>query len=103
MLVGRDFERRVGRTHSLRFRVEIVQKFQQRYVKLSEKFWRAHCKANEEIEQLQAKVDKYEHAQQRLIEEYGKKSYEYNMYTGDIAPGETHESCLHSTTQEEPL
>ncbi len=33
----------------------------------------------------------------------GKKSYENNMYTGDITPGETNESCLHSTTQEEPL
>ena len=111
----RDFERRVDRSESIRFLVEIVQEFQQKYVKLSDKSWRAHCKARDEIEKLQAKVEKYEQAEQRLIEEFGKKSYEYGIYTGEITPSEpdesnesneaneTNESCLHSTTQEEPL
>ena len=60
-------------------------------------------------------------AEQRLIEEFGEKSYEYGVYTGEITPGEeddsdepdetietnetneTNETCLPSTAQEEPL
>jgi cell division protein FtsB len=102
----RDFERRVDRSESIRFLVEIVQEFQQKYVRLSEKSWRAQCKATREIEELQAKVEKYEQAEQRLVEEFGKKSYEYGIYSGETELSETNElneSCLHSTTQEEPL
>ena len=43
-----------------------------------------------------------------MIEEFGKKSYEYGIYTGEItpsetAPSETNELCIPSKTQEEPL
>ena len=47
-----------------------------------------------------------------MIEEFGEKSYEYGVYSGEITPGEeddsdetneTNESCLPSTAQEEPL
>ena len=87
----RDFERRVGRTHSLRFLVEMVQEFQHKYIKLSEKSWRAQCKATREIEELRAKCEEYERARQRLIEEFGNKSYEYGIYSGDITPDEANE------------
>ena len=99
----RDFERRVGRSDSVRFLVELVQEFHERYVKLSDKQWREHCKARDEIEQLKAKVEKYEQAEKRLIDEFEIKSYEYGIYTGEITPNETNETCQHSTTQEEPL
>lgn len=36
------------------------------------------------IEQLQAKIEKHEQAEQRLIEEFEIKSYEYGIYTGEI-------------------
>ena len=67
------------------------------------------CKARAEIEQLQAKVEKFEQAEQRLIEEFEIKSYEYGIYSGEITPSEqdetneTNETCLPSTAQEEPL
>ena len=105
----RDFERRVDRSESVRFLVELVQEFQQRYVKLSEKSWRSTCEARDEIEQLKAKVESFEQAEQRLIVEFGEKSYEYGIYSGEITPSETNEtnetneSCLPSTAQEEPL
>ena len=58
------------------------------------------------LEQLKAKIEKYEQAEKRLIDEFGTKSYEYGIYTGEITPSEqdeTNETCQHSTTQEEPL
>ena len=108
----RDFERRVGRSDSIRFLVEMLQTWQNRYKKLADKQWRSHRKAQEEIEQLKAKIEKYEQAEQRLIEEFGTKSYEYGIYTGETAPSETSESnepnqsnqpCIPSKTDEEPL
>ena len=44
-----------------------------------------------------------------MIVEFGEKSYEYGIYSGEITPSETNEtnetneSCLPSTAQEEPL
>ena len=99
----RDFERRVGRSDSVRFLVEMLQSWQNRYKKLADKQWREHCKARDEIEQLKAKIEKYEQAEKRLIDEFGTKSYEYGIYSGETTPSETNETCQHSTTQEEPL
>ena len=105
----RDFERRVDRSHSIRFLVEMLQTWQNRYQKLADKQWRSHRKAQEEIEQLKAKIEKYEQAEQRLIEEFEIKSYEYGIYTGEITPSEpdetneTNELCIPSKTDKEPL
>ena len=44
-----------------------------------------------------------------MIEEFGTKSYEYGIYTGEITPSETNEPnqsnqpCIPSKTDEEPL
>eukprot|EP01046_Picozoa_sp_COSAG06_P029945 COSAG06_NODE_2815_length_6235_cov_641.255704_8_plen_97_part_00 len=40
---------------------------------------------------LRAKCEEYERARQRLIEEFGNKSYEYGIYSGDITPDEANE------------
>ena len=77
--------------------------WQNRYKKLADKQWREHCKARDEIEQLKAKIEKYEQAEKRLIDEFGTKSYEYGIYSGETTTSETNETCRHSTTQEEPL
>ena len=85
-------------------RIQMLQSWQNRYKKLADKQWREHCKARDEIEQLKAKIEKYEQAEKRLIDEFGTKSYEYGIYSGETTPSETNETCQHSTsTQEEPL
>jgi len=109
----RDFERRVGRTHSLRFLVEMVQEFQQRYVKLSQLCGREsrraddlqakcdeHEQARNKMDDLRAKCEEYERARQRLIEEFGNKSYEYGIYSGDITPDEANETNEINETKE---
>ena len=71
----RDFERRVSRSDSVRFLVEMIQEFHQKFVKLSEKSWKSISEARDEIEQLKAKVEKYEQSEQRLLEEFGEESW----------------------------
>ena len=70
----------------------MVQEFQQRYVKLSQLCGResrraddlqAKCdereQARNKMDDLRAKCEEYERARQRLIEEFGNKSYEYGI------------------------
>ena len=105
----RDFERRVGRTYSLRFLVGMIQEYLNDRKRIGERYWRDKNEAKEKIRQLQAKIEEYEQAEQRLIAEFEIKSYEYGIYSGEITPSETNEtnetnqSCLPLKEQGEPL
>ena len=55
-----------------------------------------------ELGQLKAKVEKYEQAEQRLIEEFGKKSHGYGIYSGETELSEANETNQPNETCENP-
>ena len=78
----RDFERKTSRTYSNQFLVEMLQEFDNARIKLS----KLCLEKDDEIKRLEScchtHAQKYEQARQRIIEEFGEKSYEYNIFMG---------------------
>lgn len=78
----RDFERKTSRTYSNQFLVEMLQEFDNARIRLSKKC----LEKDDEIKRVEkcckGHAQKYEEARQRIIEEFGEKSYEYNIFMG---------------------
>jgi hypothetical protein len=78
----RDFERKTSRTYSNMFLVEMLQEFDNARIKISQ----LCLKKDEDIKTLQKSAEahrkKYEEAEERIIEEFGTKSYEYQIFKG---------------------
>tara|TARA_R110000765_G_scaffold246108_1_gene348233 strand:- start:1571 stop:1900 length:330 start_codon:yes stop_codon:yes gene_type:complete len=78
----RDFERKVSRTYSNRFLVDIIQEYHNIKIKLSQ----LCLQKDKEIKRVEmcaeSHAQKYKEAKERIIEEFGTKSYEYNIFMG---------------------
>ncbi len=78
----RDFERKTSRTYGNQFLVEMLQEIDNARIRLSKQC----LEKDEEIKRVEkcchGHAQKYEEARQRIIEEFGEKSYEYNIFMG---------------------
>ena len=72
-----QFDRRLKRSPSIYFLVSLIQE-------LKDQIDRAMARY-QELEKLnQTNYDKYKRAEERIIEQFGRKSYEYQVFKGEF-------------------
>ena len=75
-----EYKRRLERSDFLKVHVELLQSYDNRRIKIS-KLLNKEIKERKRLEIL-LNGGKYEEAKRRMIDEYGEKSYEYQIFTG---------------------
>jgi len=72
-----QFHRRLKRSPSIYFFVSLIQKLKDE----TDRLWSRY----QELEEINSlNFDKYKRAEERIIEEFGKKSYEYQVFKGEF-------------------
>ena len=72
-----QFDRRLKRSPSIYFLVSLIQKLKDEM----DRIWSRY----QELEKInEINFDKYQRAEERIIEEFGKKSYEYQVFKGEF-------------------
>jgi hypothetical protein len=78
----RDFERKTARTYSNMFLIKMLQEFHNAKIRLGKKC----LEKDTEIKRLEScchsHAEKYKEAEKRIIEVFGEKSYEYEIFKG---------------------